>query len=134
MIRHATWMTPFLVLALLLQTLLPFYAVYSVAPTTTAAEFAAIYGETVILCTPDGFKRVSWEDVANHKAPEHPRYECAVCYMSAHGNAIGSNCTASAAPVAMHGAAIASAAPRAPRDEAGRLSHPRAPPAVIVTA
>lgn len=135
MIRKTAWMTPLLVLALLMQTLLPFYAVYNFSPRTTAQEFAAIYGETVIICTRDGFKRVGWEEAVKHESPEHPQYECGVCYLTAHGQAIGTGgCAATATPLHAHSTVVAAVIALPELSGIGRTGLTRAPPASIVTA
>lgn len=71
----------FLVLALLVQALLPFAATYHVAERNTS-----IFGDKVLLCTAEGFRWVSWEELQQQEtAPEsHGQYQCGACYLAAH--------------------------------------------------
>ena len=89
--RHFSVLT---LVAFLTNVMLPFVALYDVpqalasaGPEASSEEMSSLFGETVFICTPDGFKWVSLEDLQNGKEqPEpHPQYQCAVCYGAAHG-------------------------------------------------
>ncbi|TAF75273.1 MAG: hypothetical protein EAZ52_06920 [Alphaproteobacteria bacterium] len=75
--------------ALLVHTLLPFYASYHV-PTQ---QISSLFGDKVLLCTADGFKIFSWDDLRNGKEQPKPNthYKCPLCYVAAHDHAITPN-------------------------------------------
>ena len=83
----------FMLLAFLVHSLIPFYAVYNLPQisdeTSTEApeELASFFGDKILICTSDGFQWVTWDELKNRKhAPEpHSDYECALCYASANG-------------------------------------------------
>ncbi|TAE33149.1 MAG: hypothetical protein EAY65_05605 [Alphaproteobacteria bacterium] len=79
--------------ALLLHTLLPFYASYHVPTSSDAQQLSSLFGDKVLLCTADGFKLFNWDDVLSGK--EHPKpntyYKCPLCYVAAHDHAITPN-------------------------------------------
>lgn len=79
-------------IAFLLNVTLPFFAVYDfsriIASTQTENEQnASLFGDKILICTEDGFKFVSVEDLQDGKElpKKHPQYQCAMCYVSAHG-------------------------------------------------
>lgn len=78
------------VVAFLFQTLLPFYATYQVPQNPGAQEMSSIFGDKVLLCTRDGFKFVNWQEALKGQQQEHPQYECALCYVATHGQALES--------------------------------------------
>ena len=76
-----------------MNAMLPFLAAYA-APQTLApqlassrsADMTSLFGDSVLICTAEGFKWVSWEDVQTGKErPEpHSTYQCALCYKAGH--------------------------------------------------
>lgn len=77
--------------ALLVHTLLPFYAVYQLpAQPANASRMAALFGEKVLICTADGFRWVRWEDLLSgkEKPKQHKQYQCPVCYVTANGQGV----------------------------------------------
>ncbi len=73
--------------ALLFQLLLPFFAVYRLPGSSGPRGLASLFGDKVIICTADGFRLASWDELAkgkNHPKP-HEQYQCALCYVAAHG-------------------------------------------------
>ena len=72
--------------AFLFQVLLPFAAVYHAPGETDAVSSAISFNGKIILCTPDGFKLVSLEDLRNgrEKPATHEDYQCPLCYLAAH--------------------------------------------------
>lgn len=87
--RH-TPLVRLLLIAFVFNALLPFFAVYQ-APAAGAA-FSSVFGDKVLLCTGDGFKLVSANELADQKkTPDsHKKYQCALCFVSAHGTFLGS--------------------------------------------
>ncbi len=89
------WVSLLTVVAFLMNVMLPFFAVYNVPQAIMAAQsgqpyserMASFFGEKILICTSGGFKWVSWEDLQNgEEQPEpHPKYECALCYVTASG-------------------------------------------------
>lgn len=75
----------FAIAALLVYTLLPFAAIYQVPLTQNTAKMASLFGDKVLLCTSDGFRLVSWDDIASgkFKQKEHKRYQCPLCQVAA---------------------------------------------------
>ncbi len=80
--------------AFLMNVMLPFFVVYDVqqalasgSAESSSEEMSSLFGEKVLICTSDGFKWVSWEDLQNGKEQPkpHPQYQCALCYVAAHG-------------------------------------------------
>ena len=70
--------------AFLIYTLLPFFAVYS--NPSESKQLSSLFGEKVLICTSDGFKFVSWEDLAGKDAPKpHNEIKCPLCYFASHG-------------------------------------------------
>lgn len=66
---------------------LPFFAVYDTSGQALAKKPASIFGETILICTGDGFKWVKWADLQSGKEKRHTpsHYKCALCYLHAHG-------------------------------------------------
>lgn len=80
--------------AFLMNVMLPFFAVYNVQQTLASEvtessneKMSFLFGEKVLICTSDGFKWVSREDLQNGKEQPkpHPQYQCALCYVAVHG-------------------------------------------------
>lgn len=80
--------------AFLMNTLLPFFAVYNLPQAvaseqeqSSAKEMASLFGEKVLICTSEGFKWVSGTDLQSgkEKPKPHPQYKCPLCYVAAHG-------------------------------------------------
>lgn len=103
MLRHsllpllATWLW-------LLHALLPFFALYQLPSHKAApsAAFSSLFGDTVLVCTAEGFRLVSWKDIQSGKTTitPHKQYQCPLCYVAAHGQGI------QAAPPAAHTPAL----------------------------
>ena len=72
--------------ALLFQMLLPFAAVYQAPGQTGATGSALSFNGKIIICTPEGFKLVSLEDLRNgaEKPATDDEYQCPLCYLAAH--------------------------------------------------
>lgn len=77
--------------AFFVNILLPFAAVYnpSSAQAAQKIEKSALFGEKILICTADGFKWVTWEELeqkqGKHPGPgEKQHYECPLCYIAAH--------------------------------------------------
>lgn len=82
-VKHIAYLT---LLAFVLSTLLPFFAIYDTGHRSSFKEMASLFGEKVLICTGDGFKLVRWADIekeGNHHKPSG--YQCALCYLAAHG-------------------------------------------------
>ncbi|MHC8441790.1 MAG: hypothetical protein ACYYK0_06360 [Candidatus Eutrophobiaceae bacterium] len=86
--RHIAFLAMF---AFLMNVMLPFFALYGV-PQAMAAQsespldgMAALFGGKMLICTSDGYVWVDLADFQNGKElPQpHPKYECALCYVSA---------------------------------------------------
>lgn len=81
-------------IAFVMNALLPFFAVYDIpkanAVEPSQQELSSVFGEKILLCTADGFKWVSWDELQEQPpAQEHaPKYECALCYVAAQGVAL----------------------------------------------
>lgn len=81
--------------ALLLQVLVPFFAVYQLPAAMDTQEISSLFGDKILLCTADGFKLVSASDLASGKEVPaadmpypHEKFQCALCYIAAHGHNI----------------------------------------------
>lgn len=76
-------------LAFLVSLFLPFFAVYQ-SSHSDAEKITSLFGEQVLICTSEGFRLVDRKDLADiEKSPEsHPRFQCALCYVSAYGQGI----------------------------------------------
>jgi hypothetical protein len=84
---HQKMIAAFTAVALLLHGVLPFFALYQLPVTHDVRSIASLFGERLLICTSDGFKWVRTEDIfkdGQHPKP-HPQYQCALCYVSAHG-------------------------------------------------
>lgn len=75
-----------------MNVIMPFFAIYNVqqavaaeASQSQSGEMTSMFGEKVLICTPSGFKWVSWDNLLDgkEKVPEHSQYKCALCYVSA---------------------------------------------------
>ena len=64
---------------------LPFAATYQLPK--DHAELASVFGDKLLICTPDGFEWVKLADLAGGEVPPaHSDYECPACYVSANAN------------------------------------------------
>ncbi|MGE0754720.1 MAG: hypothetical protein AB7L92_06130 [Alphaproteobacteria bacterium] len=73
-----------LLLAFLMQCILPFFAVYDISA-QAAGNTLAVNGK-VLICSAEGFKWVSLSDLQDAPQQEHQSaYKCGVCYLAAHG-------------------------------------------------
>ncbi|MCE3232229.1 MAG: hypothetical protein K0R98_486 [Rickettsiaceae bacterium] len=72
-------------LAFIVNIMLPFYAIYSL-PANDTKQLSSIFGDKVLICTSDGFKWFSWEDIQSgkEKPKTHEQIKCPVCYVAAH--------------------------------------------------
>ena len=75
----------FVLLAFLLNALLPFFAVYDASAMSANAGHPSLFGR-ILICTGDGFRWIDRSD-AGKQAPHSPdkHIECALCYFAAHG-------------------------------------------------
>lgn len=82
MIRNIHYFVHSLVmLALMLATLLPFYAYYgNTLPTDTSNN---LFGEKILICTAEGFKWIGVNELEEN-APEidHSKFECPLCVVA----------------------------------------------------
>ena len=73
-------------LAFLVSILLPFAAVYN--PSAAEAAQSSVFGDRILICTIDGFKWVSLDELdgeqQGHDRSDQQAYECALCYISAY--------------------------------------------------
>ena len=123
---HAT-----LLLACLLQFTLPFHAVYAAPTDQKQAQQAALFGDTFLICTAEGFKWVSWEDLqeAQHEPAKHQDYECALCFAQSHfGKHIAATAIDAAIPSSQH-TAVYDSEPYALASNITTPYQSRAPPA-----
>lgn len=123
----------------LLQALLPFFALYQTPrhPAASPPALAALFGDTVLVCTADGFRFVSWKDIQSGKTTitPHKQYQCALCYVAAHGQGLHAAPPSAQAPAILIGARlhppIASHSPRA-REQLWQQRLTRSPPHTFV--
>lgn len=87
--KRQRFLSLFAGLTLLVGTLVPFFATYQI-PSANAKHAASIFGEKILLCTSEGFRLVSWEDLQNGKEKHKPHqdYQCGACYVAGHGTGI----------------------------------------------
>ena len=143
-------------IAFMVNAIVPFLAIYNVPSALAAPEIVsssaipasvqAMMGDRVFICTGDRFEWVSWDELqkrAAHSSPAAPDdtpkkhkspYECALCYVAAHGvkdvhtptlNVWGGNIAAASAPrYAIFDQTIRTGFGRA-------LYHSRAPPSLV---
>jgi hypothetical protein len=73
-------------IAFLINVMLPFYAVYNI-PQASAKEASSLFGDKILICTADGFKWFSWQDLQSGKEQPkpHSQFKCPVCYVAVHG-------------------------------------------------
>lgn len=74
--------------AFLLSALLPFFAVYNLPQNiTNDTNLTRFAGNSILICTENGFKLVTLDDLKNNKEhpKPHPKYRCPLCYLAAHG-------------------------------------------------
>lgn len=80
--RHIAYVV---LLAFLLNVMVPFFAVYNIEHSAPAKEMTTLFGEKVLICTGDGFKWVKWADLQSGKEKHNPsHYKCPLCYIAAH--------------------------------------------------
>ena len=79
-------------LAFAMNVMLPFFAIYNLpaasaheSSVSNAEDLASLFGDKVLICTPDGFKWVSWKDLNNGKEHPHSEFKCPLCYVGAQG-------------------------------------------------
>ncbi len=70
------------VLLLLVQTLLPFFATYAVS-LQGDKSIDSIFGDKILLCTAEGFRLVDISELDEHEGESH-EYQCPLCYVAAH--------------------------------------------------
>jgi hypothetical protein len=89
-LRKNKIITVFAALAFLLHTLLPFFAIYQFPANIEAKTNTSLFGDKVLLCTAEGFKLVSWDELLKGKQEHkpHKQYKCALCYAAAHGQGL----------------------------------------------
>ena len=123
----------FVLLAFLLNAVLPFFAVYDAAQLLPNRSVSALFGNRVLICTGDGFRWVT-RDKAAEQPPHHPasHYECALCFAAAHG--LKNTLLPSGAALAFAARFIAAvtmiAATLSSITYASRCRHSRAPPSL----
>lgn len=77
-------------LAFIFNIFLPFFAVHTITQAQAAdnpTELSSLFGDKILVCTADGFKWMTWEELQKEGYPHHPDkppYECAFCYIAAH--------------------------------------------------
>ncbi len=79
----------FAAVALLLHTLLPFYATYQSFQHLKNTD--TLFGDKILICAENGFRFISSEELKNGKVElpkPHRQYQCAICYVAAHGQGI----------------------------------------------
>lgn len=80
--------TSITLMAFVMSVFLPFFAVYSIPSASAALENnqSSLFGDKILICTKNGFKWVSWEDLEDEEHTPEPtkHFKCAVCYVSAH--------------------------------------------------
>ena len=67
---------------------MPFFAVYNLPDNTAqASEITSIFGDNILICTDDGFRWVSLNDLRKGKEPSkhNSKYKCALCYVANNG-------------------------------------------------
>ena len=77
-----------LILAFIINAILPFFAVYNLsADHTEARRLSSVFGEQIIICTGDGFKWVKLADLQSgkEKPTPHSDTKCPLCYAARHG-------------------------------------------------
>lgn len=91
-LKHSRLIPLFAAMALLFQTLLPFYATYQMpTPHANTKSMAALFGEKILLCTREGFRFFTWEELQKRKQnpqDHHSQYQCGACYLTAHGQGV----------------------------------------------
>ena len=81
---NTRWLAITLAVAVTFAVLVPFFAAYNHA--AAPSKIASLFGDTILICTGDGFALVKRADLHSQKAPvkQHLGYACALCYVSAH--------------------------------------------------
>lgn len=124
-------------LALLVQTLLPFFALYQPPARMDAAQLASVFGEKILICSSQGFRFVTPEELAQSSQHEQtgPQYQCAVCYVSAHAQGIDPSAGVLAAASLSTPQAASLLAPdlHVPDETGWRARLTRSPPISFVT-
>ncbi len=82
-----------LLVAFLLNVMLPFVAVYDTQQalashseqSSSNSNLSSLLGDKILICTSSGFKWVSWDDLQqdNNQTQSHSKYQCALCYLAA---------------------------------------------------
>lgn len=123
--------------ALLLHALLPFYASYQLPTGGDTKQMSSLFGDRVLLCTAEGFKLVSWEDLLSGKEnpKPHKQYQCPLCYVAAHGQGIKpdhSSFVAVPLPITQHAVPFLLDAETFSSDAHWRKLRTRSPPLSLV--
>ena len=74
--------------AFIFSVLTPFFATYNTASAATmdAKEMSSFFGDKVLICSSDGFKFVTWKELAEGKHhDENQQFKCPLCYVAVHG-------------------------------------------------
>lgn len=78
-----------MLMAFVMNALSPFFAVYSTQSAQAAEQNAlsAIFGEKTLICTPEGFKWVSWAELQDREHAPDPdkQFKCPLCYVAVYG-------------------------------------------------
>jgi hypothetical protein len=84
-------------ISFLMTVMLPFFAVYNPQLANAGQvqrpnqDISSLFGDKVIICTPDGFKFVSWSDPSGDGSKDQPSpnphtpFKCPLCVINAHG-------------------------------------------------
>ena len=75
-------------IAFAINVMLPFFAVYNPSASNTEIQhLSSVFGESIIICTGDGFKWVKLADLQNGKEKPKPHSDtkCPLCYAASHG-------------------------------------------------
>lgn len=77
-------------IAFVMNAVLPFFAVYNLSAGNTDTQtkhLSSVFGESILICSGDGFKWVKLADLQSGKEnpKPHPDYKCPLCYVARHG-------------------------------------------------
>ncbi|MEZ5758653.1 MAG: hypothetical protein R3D86_10570 [Emcibacteraceae bacterium] len=76
-------------IAIMINSFLPFYAIASLSTIQTAQqnEVPSFLDEKILICTGDSFKWVTWEELQDIDTSENTasHFKCPLCYVLAHG-------------------------------------------------
>lgn len=72
--------------AILLNAVVPFFAVYTTPHSASVEKTPSTIGNKVLLCTLEGFRWVKLADLKTGKSPvPNSHYKCPLCYLSVYG-------------------------------------------------